>query len=71
MKGANVVKPKTGAASGMGMGMGGAPAGVIVGRDGRSEQRVGLRMQEVARAFELLHDNDPASADKLLQMCDE
>lgn len=40
----------------------------VVGRDGRMEAKPGLRIQEVAKAFELLHSDDPESEEKLAAM---
>ena len=43
--------------------------GMVVGRDGRMDVQKGqLRIQEVARAFELLHSSEPDSEDKLLAL---
>ncbi len=50
-------------------GGGGAVSGLVVGRDGRMETNKGhLRIQDVAKAFELLHSNEPGSDEKLLQL---
>ena len=48
-----------------------APAsGPVVGRGGRVET-VTLRMQEVTKAFQLLHSDEPDSGQQLLDMLDE
>ncbi len=47
-------------------------SGLVVGRDGRMETNKGnLRIQDVARAFELLHSTEPGSDEQLVQLIKE